>query len=209
MTSVERTAILFPVISVDAIRRGLSARPHRARTGTRRAAVAVVLHEGGQHPEVLFIERARRLGDPWSGHMAFPGGRVDRSDADERAAAERETLEEVGLDLRDAEPLGRLDDLHAGVPLLSSLVLSAFVYRTERPLPLTPNHEVRTALWVPAPTLVDPGRHVPYRWGLLSYPGICVGEPERHVVWGLTYQLVEDLFERIGMRLRGLGKRSD
>src|SRR5262245_21586169 len=142
VTSVERTAILFPVISVDAIRRGL-ARPHRGRTGTRRAAVAVVLHEGGPHPEMLFIERARRLGDPWSGHMAFPGGRVDRDDADERAAAERETLEEVGLDLRDAERLGRLDDLHAGVPLVSSLVLSAFVYRTERPLPLRTNHEVR------------------------------------------------------------------
>lgn len=168
----------------------------------------MVLHDGGPHPEMLFIERARRLGDPWSGHMAFPGGRVDRGDADERAAAERETLEEVGLDLRDAEHLGRLDDLHAGVPLVSSLVLSAFVYRTERPLPLITNHEVRTALWVPAPALVDPARHVPYRWGLLSYPGICVGEPDRHIVWGLTYQLVEDLYARLGFTLRTIAAKA-
>jgi 8-oxo-dGTP pyrophosphatase MutT (NUDIX family) len=153
---------------------------------------------------MLFIDRARRLGDHWSGHMAFPGGRVDPGDRDERAAAERETLEEVGLDLRDAEPFGRLDDLHAGVPLVASLVLSAFVYRTDRPAPLVTNYEVRTALWVPIPALVEPARHIPHRWGLMSYPGILVGEPGRHVVWGLTYQLLEGLFDRLGMPLKSL-----
>jgi len=159
----------------------------------------VVLCERGPHAEMLFIERARRFGDPWSGHMAFPGGRVDPCDRDERAAAERETREEVGLDLCRAEPFGRLDDLHAGVPLVAPLVLSAFVYRMDRPPPLVPNHEVRTALWVPMPALVDPARHVPYRWGPLSYFGVLVGEPDRHVVWGLTYQLLEGLFDRIGV----------
>jgi 8-oxo-dGTP pyrophosphatase MutT (NUDIX family) len=190
------------VISSDAIRKGLAAHPPRLRDGSRRAAVAVVVCERGPHAEMLFIERARRFGDPWSGHMAFPGGRVDPGDRDERAAAERETREEVGLDLGDAEPLGRLDDLLAGVPLIASLVLSAFVYRTDRPGPLVPNHEVRTALWVPIPALVDPTRHVPYRWGPLSYPGVIVGEPDRHVVWGLTYQLLEGLFDRIGVSFR-------
>jgi 8-oxo-dGTP pyrophosphatase MutT (NUDIX family) len=196
---VALTGILSLVVSLDAIRAALAAHPPRLRHGTRRAAVAVVVCERGPHAEMLFIERARRLGDPWSGHMAFPGGRVDPGDRDERAAAERETREEVGLDLRDAEPFGRLDDLYAGVPMVASLVLSAFVYRTDRPPPLVPNHEVRTALWVPIPALVEPARHIPHRWGLLSYPGILVGEPGRHVVWGLTYQLLEGLFERIGM----------
>jgi 8-oxo-dGTP pyrophosphatase MutT (NUDIX family) len=151
---------------------------------------------------MLFIERARRLGDPWSGHMAFPGGRVDPVDRDEREAAERETHEEVGLDLRDAEPFGRLDDLQAGVPLVAPLVLSAFVYRTDRPAPLVPNHEVRAALWVPMQSLVDPARHVSHRRGPLSYPGVLVGVPDRHVVWGLTYQLLEGLFDRIGFSFR-------
>ena len=199
MTSVAGTAILSLVISLDAIRAGLAAHPPRLRDGPRRAAVAVVLCERGPHAEMLFIERARRFGDPWSGHMAFPGGRVDPGDRDERDAAEREAREEVGLDLRDAEPFGRLDDLHAGVPLVAPLVLSAFVYRTDRPMPLVPNQEVRTALWVPIPALVEPARHVPYRWGPLSYPGVLVGEPDRHVVWGLTYQLLEGLFDRIGV----------
>ena len=79
----------------------------------RRAGVAMVLRDDagdGAGPSVLFIERARWEGDPWSGHMAFPGGRVDPSDRDARAAAERETLEEVGLRLSGAERIGRLDD---------------------------------------------------------------------------------------------------
>lgn len=50
-------------------------------------------------PEILFIKRAGRVGDRWSGHIALPGGRRDPPDVDDRAAAIRETKEEVGLDL--------------------------------------------------------------------------------------------------------------
>lgn len=50
-------------------------------------------------PEVLFIKRAGRAGDRWSGHTALPGGKRDPQDADDVAAAIRETREEVGLDL--------------------------------------------------------------------------------------------------------------
>ena len=65
----------------------------------QQAAVAVVLREGDSGSEILFIERSTREDDPWSGHMAFPGGRVEAADANTRAAAERETLEEVGVSL--------------------------------------------------------------------------------------------------------------
>ena len=70
--------------------------------GARRAAVAMLLREAAEGPEVFFIERARHPGDPWSGHMAFPGGRVEVGDPDVRAAVERETLEEVGISLAGA-----------------------------------------------------------------------------------------------------------
>ncbi len=83
----------------------------------RRAAVAVVLREIDGRPEVLLIERATKEGDPWSGHMAFPGGRVEDVDGSIQIAAERETFEEVGVSLEGAELIGRLDDLqgrHAG-----------------------------------------------------------------------------------------------
>jgi 8-oxo-dGTP pyrophosphatase MutT (NUDIX family) len=167
------------------------------------AAVAMVLREAGGVPEVLFIERARREGDPWSGHMAFPGGRIDAGDAHARDAAERETHEEVGVDLSGAEPLGRLDDLrgrHAAAPD-RGLVISAFVYHLVDPAPIQPNWEVEQAFWFPVPALLDVERHVEYEvtHGLdMRFPGILVGTPDRHVVWGLTYRFLEVFFEIVG-----------
>jgi 8-oxo-dGTP pyrophosphatase MutT (NUDIX family) len=99
----------------------------------------MLLRHAPAAPEVLLIERARREGDPWSGHMAFPGGRVEISDESVQRAAERETFEEVGIDLAGAELLGRLDDLEgrdSGRTL--PLVISAFVYHVHEPAPIEP-----------------------------------------------------------------------
>ena len=154
--------------------------------------------EGG--PSVLFIERARREGDPWSGHMAFPGGRVDPTDADARAAAERETEEEVGLSLEGARLLGRLDDRQGNPRTHPALVISAFVYALSEPAPeLVINHEVEQAFWFPVRELLEPARHVPYPTSYdLDFPGILVGEPDRHIVWGLTYSFLEGFFTTVG-----------
>jgi 8-oxo-dGTP pyrophosphatase MutT (NUDIX family) len=163
----------------------------------QKAAVAVVLREGGgRRPEVLFIKRAHHAADPWSGHMAFPGGRVASSDATIRSAAERETLEEVGLSLDEAEGLGRLDDLEGlgGGGRSAGIVISAFVYHHQSPGPLRVNDEVEEAFWVSLSALSDPARRVEYSHPLVgaeTYPGILVGHPDRHVVWGLTYRFVE------------------
>ena len=169
-----------------------------------RAAVAMVLRRRGDAQEVLFIERARREGDPWSGHMAFPGGRVDPGDTSSRVAAERETWEEVGLSLEGAEHLGRLDDMagrHAGRD--TGMVISAFVYYVEGDAPLVPNHEVEQAFWFPLAGLHDAARHVdhPFVYRERHFPGILVGTPDRHIVWGLTYRFVETFFSVVGRPL--------
>jgi 8-oxo-dGTP pyrophosphatase MutT (NUDIX family) len=194
------------VPTLDAIRSALS--PHRATIisdgDKRHAAVAMVLRERGGVTEVLFIERATREGDPWSGHMAFPGGRLDPTDASARAAAERETREEVGLDLAGARVIGRLDDMQghraAGV---NQMVISAFVYEADAGDSLVPNHEVRRAFWFPLGSLHDEERQVEYpmRWAGRRFPGILVGDPERHIVWGLTYRFLEHFFEVTGRPL--------
>lgn len=192
------------MISLDDIRRALHAALPVVLDAhlKRHAAVALVLREGAQGPELLFIERAQRAGDPWSGHMAFPGGRVERLDPNPRFAAERETLEEVGLPLGSAEELGRLDDLegrHAGRS--AELVISAFVYRVPEHRPLVASVEVREILWVPIATLLEPARHVDYVYPLAPdarYPGIVVGDPERHVIWGLTFRFLQLFFARLG-----------
>src|SRR5512137_2241570 len=79
----------------------------------RRAAVSIVLRDPPGGLEVLFIRRSEREGDLWSGHVAFPGGRVEPGEGVVEAAI-RETEEEVGIDLRAAaERLGALDEIPA------------------------------------------------------------------------------------------------
>jgi 8-oxo-dGTP pyrophosphatase MutT (NUDIX family) len=171
--------------------------------GRATAAVAVVLRERGPNAEVLFIERATHEGDPWSGQMAFPGGRVDSDDASEREAAKRETFEEVGLSLEAAEYLGRIDD-QEGRPTSPSggLVISAHAFCLSDPGPLVLDaNEVASAFWFPVRDLLDPDRHIDYRYPArkgMHFPGIVVGDPDRHVVWGLTYRFLEIFLSEIG-----------
>jgi 8-oxo-dGTP pyrophosphatase MutT (NUDIX family) len=178
--------------------------PSLVDAASARAAVAMILREKGQEVELLFIERASRSGDPWSGHMAFPGGRVGPADDGTREAAERETLEEVGLCLAGSTHLGRLDDLEGRPRRREGMVVSAHVYHVADPGPLVPNHEVREAFWFPLSGLLDRERHVRYphaRYGGKQLPGILVGVPERQIVWGLTYRFVDAFLAAIGRPL--------
>ncbi len=190
---------------IDEIRRALSAHePALLGRAGRRASVALVLRDAGpKGSEILFIERAEKEGDPWSGHMAFPGGRVEGVAETPEQAALRETHEEVGLELGPPARLGRLDDLegrHAGRS--QGMVISAFVYQLSAPAELVlQESEVREAFWVPVRHLVEPERHIHKSFrgtGSFAFPGIVVGEPDRHVVWGLTYRFLEGFFHALG-----------
>ena len=123
----------------------------------KRSAVAMILQvrEGELH--ILMIKRAEREGDPWSGHMAFPGGRMDSTDANGYAVPVRETEEEVGLSLGEQDQcIGRLSDIHASPhrgPF--GMAVSPFVFRLDREVTFTPNHEVAEVIWVPLEFLMD------------------------------------------------------
>src|SRR5690606_3192420 len=122
----------------------------------RRAAVAVVLSDGPGALSVLLVRRSEREGDPWSGHMALPGGLAQTGDPDLLHTARRETLEEVGIDLREAELLGGLNDIS---PMRSSeLAVRPFVFWLARPTSITLSREIAEALWVPLGHFAEPGR---------------------------------------------------
>lgn len=190
---------------LDELERLLSARPPRRTVSGedwKRAAVAVILRdaagiEGDEDLEVLLIRRSDDPRDTWSGHIAFPGGRQEPADPDLEGTAIRETLEEVGLDLRGARRLGRLDELAARASLPMRLAITPWAFGWTGPSPdLVLSAEVATAMWVPVSHLGDPVRRVEHpvehRGQGYNFPGISVGP---HVLWGLTLRMVEDLFE--------------
>lgn len=166
------------------------------RRWTRRAAVAMVLREHGGQLQTLMIERAVRPGDPWSGHMAFPGGMLEASDRHSLATAQRETLEEVGLDTaRDAQLLGRLSDRvsrsHRGH---RPMVITPYVFALETHPALKINHEVADTLWVPLRFLAEPNNRQRMQWRYrgaeLELP--CYLYRERRI-WGLSLMMLDEL----------------
>ncbi|MEE4273424.1 MAG: CoA pyrophosphatase [Thermoanaerobaculales bacterium] len=162
------------------------------------AAVAAVFRQGADDAELLFIHRAEDPRDPWSGHMAFPGGRVEPGDRHTLATAMRETREEVGLDLgAEARFLGRLSDVAAvgrGRPL--PLVIEPFVFALTGDVGLEPNREVAEIVWVPVGFLLDRGRRstVPWKHGEMTVQLPCY-RYQGHVIWGLTFGMVDELLE--------------
>jgi len=169
--------------------------------GEPKASVALIVRPPPSGLELLLIRRAEREGDPWSGHMALPGGREEASDAGPLDTALRETHEEVGISLGTTSMLGRLDDVSpvSGAPRIT---ISAWVFGVPEETVARTNHEVDLALWMPVDVLLDAGTRLDY---LHPIPG---GETLRfpafgyqgHVIWGLTHRILSQFLEiaRIG-----------
>src|SRR6185503_15630527 len=166
--------------------------------GTIPAAVAIILLEGPDGLEALFIERAERESDPWSRQIAFPGGRRDPGDADLLATAIRETREETGVELAQAERLGALNDMYPRTPVLPPVVVRPFVFALPERPEISTSDEVHAAFWVPLTTLKAPGVYqtvtVTPRGMTLSVPAYIVGP---HVIWGMTERILTPLLERL------------
>jgi 8-oxo-dGTP pyrophosphatase MutT (NUDIX family) len=186
------------VTSWDELARALGARdPHRVGTDVPRAAVALLLRDGGPGGiELLFIRRAEHEKDPWSGQMGFPGGRAEPGDTDLQGTAVRETLEETGLDLgADGQPLGALDEVKAlarGRPV--DLVIAPFAFRLRRPLDGAPSREVVSLHWLPLEKLLAPEirstLQYQYEETVLDLPCLRI---DGLVIWGLTYRMFDNL----------------
>ncbi len=164
------------------------------------AAVAAVLRSGPRGAEVLLIRRAEHEADPWSGHMAFPGGRYDESDRHLLETATRETREEVGLDLeRSATLLGALDPLPAVARgRRVGMTIAPFLFELSEDVALEPNSEVVEVVWAELSELARGEKAVEVEYSLegqkLLLPGWDVGG---RVVWGLTYRMLSALLEAV------------
>jgi len=191
------------LLTLDHVRRAL--RGHEARTveiaDARPAAVALVLLDGNQTTglEILLIRRAERADDPWSGQIAFPGGRYEPDDPDLLATAIRETREETGVDLTSAEQLGPLDDLYPRTPTLPPVVVRPFVFVLgRRPPPLVPSDEVQRAFWLPLSRLREAGVRreitLTLRGVELTFPAYLVDD---ELIWGMTERILTPFIELV------------
>lgn len=156
-----------------------------------RASVAMILHQGADDVEILFIQRAAHDRDPWSGHIAFPGGKLEEGELVCQAAC-RETREEIGLDLELGRYLGRLSDIMgANLPVRVSCCLFGVDRRHFHPVL---NEEVRDLFWVSLSELRDPARHllsgVAFDQKRFEVPAISLPVDDKPVLWGITYRLV-------------------
>ena len=166
--------------------------------GTRQAAVSVVLKGGHDSTDALFILRAEKEGDPWSGQMAFPGGHLDATDESLRQAAERETLEELGLDLTLAGRfIGQIDSVKANPRGRNiNMVVTPFVYElVDEAVALVPNHEVAEVHWGSLNDMHSGLSHTRSEFTIqgrkFQASGYGVGG---EIVWGLTYRMLDHLF---------------
>ena len=162
----------------------------------RRAAVAIVLRRTADDVvELLLIKRSEREDDPWSGHVALPGGRRDPSDVTLQDTAIRETREETGIDVtRDGIVLGMLDELRPRTPTLPPIIVTPFVAIVRHDVTIETSDEVAVAFWVALASLEDPSltveSEVSARGSTWRVPSYLLGG---HIVWGMTERILRNL----------------
>jgi 8-oxo-dGTP pyrophosphatase MutT (NUDIX family) len=168
---------------------------------TRRAAILLAMRarEDGE-PEILMIKRSDFEGDPWSGHIACPGGRMEPDDRDLAVTAVRETWEETGVDVAtDGRLLGHLDELSPISPHLPALVIRPYVALVRPDVRITPSREVAAAFWVPLSAL-----RAADSWGTgtVHVRGrdrtVSVFRHGEYTVWGLTERVLRQFMDYIG-----------
>jgi len=178
-------------------------RAHPGRTiaaygDSRFAAIALIIRQGADgKPELLLIRRAEWAGDPWSGHIACPGGRMEPGDRNLEATAARETLEETGIDLvRDGRMLGTFDDVAPRSRVLPSIIIRPYLAIVASPVHVALSDEVADAFWVPMEAIRRDDA-----WGVGT---VRVRETDQDVpifryaqatVWGLTERVLHQLFD--------------
>ena len=161
------------------------------------AAVTLILRPHADGAEGFVIKRAEHPRDPWSGHLALPGGRADATDEDLRATALREVWEEIGVQLNENALLGRLPKLVPNNPRLPRIEITPFVAIAPAAFEVAhASAEVAASFWVSVAALKAKGMSDKFTmmfdgaeraWP--AYPS--AGGP----IWGITGRILSDFLK--------------
>ena len=175
------------MVNADIIRKLPSAlKPATDEQGAN-AAVALLLKHTVDDFKILLVKRAIRPKDVWSGQMAFPGGKREPNDANLKATAIRETLEETGIGIAESRFLGVLGAVQ---PMVKSnfLVLPFIAALDAEPEIKLNRSELDSYIWVPYKVMVQSnGKTALPNFG--EVPAFILGNA---VVWGMTYKILID-----------------
>lgn len=179
----------------------------RSEQSLMKAAVSIILRDGEQGTEFLLMQRAYHENDPWSGQMAFPGGKIEAGES-AKAAAMRETHEEVGIELTEQDYVGRLDDLYGlKVDKQYSVHVACFVFKPQVEPTLKANYEVADIVWLPFAHLDNPkNAHDFYhpKDQSVKMPAILINEDKHQILWGLSLRMLSFLYELLGQPMNVL-----
>jgi 8-oxo-dGTP pyrophosphatase MutT (NUDIX family) len=156
------------------------------------AVVAILLwDEQGRGLQTLLVQRAERDGDPWSGQIGLPGGRVKENGESPRAALHREVDEEVGISLEDVgEELGSLS---VGHPMRQmEMRVQPWVYGLWTKPKVSLGDEIASSFWVNLAELPSKKgtSQIMIRDWTRKVEAFTV---EGKVVWGFTYRVLTEL----------------
>lgn len=170
---------------VVALRPGIGARP---------AAVLILIGEGPEGPEIMFVERAAGLRNH-AGQIAFPGGAAEVNDHDLADTALREAAEETGVDRSGIEVLGLLPPAYVEV---SGFDVTAVIgwWRDPSPVAVMDTREAASIDIVPVAVLTDPAHRARVRHPS-GYTGPAF-EVNGHLIWGLTAHLLDGVLDLAG-----------
>lgn len=152
------------------------------------AAVVILLREEEQGFQILLVKRAEKSDDPWSGQTALPGGKRNPEDRNLMETVVRETLEETCINLLEGcRFLGTIEPLRS--TQRPEMMILPFVVMLEQEQTIKLNEELTEYLWTPLKKLPHQTGTAEFSFG--EYPAYIV---EDHVVWGLTYRILESFF---------------
>ena len=194
---VERLANLPPLdqlLTAD----DLEKQGEAARAPAEPAAVLLLVVNHAE-PAVVLTQRTSHIAHH-AGQIAFPGGRREGSDESPERTALREAAEEIGLDDRRVEVLGRLPEYRTS----TGFAVTPIVGWAEPPMSWRPDpHEVADVFEVPLAFLLDPRNHryesAFFRGRMRHYWAMPYGE---RFIWGATAGMIVT-FQRLMAARRG------
>lgn len=150
------------------------------------AGVGVIFRVEQNRLFILLVKRAKISNDPWSGDMAFPGGKRNSKDSSIIDTVKREVMEETGIDLTRGQYLGMMEPEYSTVR--KGLAVIPLLYLLKEKPEIKINTELENYFWTDFEKLK-------WRCGrsIVKNFDVPVFDVVNERVWGLTYRMLKRL----------------